>query len=113
MSNLLTQLLGQALAILWARLLNPNEDTSKVEAEIIAARTPKDVQDIAIREAIAEVAEITDEPTAELVSDLVATQNKNDLIEVVEKHKGNILTNIVDFLGAALVGIGELLFGKK
>lgn len=96
MSSILAQALAALVTMLAVRILNPDEDTKEVEKEIAEAPSADAVKSIAIREGMDALVGATDAETAELVEDLVTASTTGKVEDVVEKHKGNIFTWIVD-----------------
>ncbi len=87
--------LEQFLTLLIVKMLNPKEDTKELQKEIIA--NPGSVEDIAIREATGVILKASGENT-ELVADVIEIAKTGSLKTVPDEHKGNLLTNLVEFI---------------
>ena len=93
----MSPILAQFLTMLMVKILNPDKDTKEVQAEIID--NPDMVEAIAIREATDVIIKGAGKGTnAELVADVIEVAKTGSLKTVEEKHKGNILSNLVDLV---------------
>lgn len=95
MNPILAQALAALVTMLAIRILS-DEDTKKVEKEIAEAPSANAVKVIAIREGMDALLDSTDAETTELVKDLVEASTTGKVEAVVEKHRSNIFTWILD-----------------
>ena len=102
-------LLFQLGLLLITKLVAGDKDTTALETEIAETKDEDAVKAIAIREALDAVA--LDEPTAGIVSELVAAGDAKKVKEVIlkpENRKG-LLQSLADAIGALI----SALFGSK